>query len=331
MLFEYIASKFDAINYNGANSALDYHLIMRSKSIGEAEIDEIRETVPYMNGDYDFTGKFAPVSYRNRKITVSFKLFMESENDLWQRKSEIINWLTSERGGNLTFDSIKDYIFKKCSCKIKSFKQDKKDTRYAILDIEITCSPYVEKPGKELVPILSYDSAVSLYMRYGTGDEAYFMTDVSPEQIQLSRAASTQSYTTTQELYKKPCLLVAYDTDPRGTAFCILSTSNVLPLLDTVETDDGYLRIFRYDPELDGFSGSSAYIRYDPYETTETVSKVVLIQGDNIRYDANKSIILTDHGRIVGNLSMDGGYVLETSLDYSSLTLSQNKPREVLL
>lgn len=331
MLFEYIASKFDAINYNGANSALDYQLIMRSKSIGEAEIDEVRETVPYMDGDYDFTGKFAPVSYRNRKITVSFKMFMKSENDLWQRKAEIVNWLTSKRGGDLTFDSMPAYTFKKCSCIVKSFKQDKRDTRYAILDIEITCNPYAEAVSREYTTLLSYSDIVTLYMRYGTGANAYFITDQTETKIELVR--NSQGYYVTEgTLPKVPCLLVVNSLSNEGTAKYVGNTEKTLTFLKSVKiSDSNYLRLYRFYPAIDGDTSSDGYIQYTSNISPSTIAGGTLYKGDRLDYDSAYPVVLNANGMALGNLTMSGSYVLETGLSYNGLTLTQTQPEEVLL
>jgi len=327
MLFEYIASKFDAINYNGANSALDYQLIMRSKSIGEAEIDEVRETVPYMNGDYDFTGKFAPVSYRNRKITVSFKMFMESENDLWQRKSEIINWLTSERGGELTFDSIKDFIFKKCSCKIKSFKQDKRDTRYAILDIEITCAPYVQKGLPEITTLITYSGTVKDYFRYGTGNNAYFATDRSTS-IRLTHPSGSNYYITQGTLPNVPCFLAVEGTSADITAEYVGSTTKSLTLLDSQVTLAGrHFRYYRYVPSLDGDS-ANGYIQCGPYSS---ITKAFLYAGEKLTYDSDREVIIMSGDETIGTLDMTSEYKISIRNAIDDMQLTQQITSEVLI
>lgn len=327
MLFEYIASKFDAINYNGANSALDYQLIMRSKSIGEAEIDEIRETVPYMNGDYDFTGKFAPVSYRSRKITVSFKTFMESENDLWQRKSDIVNWLTSERGGDMTFDSIKDFIFKKCSCKIKSFKQDKKDTRYAILDVEITCAPYVQKGLPEITTLLSYSGTVKDYFRYGTGNNAYFATNLS-DSIKLTHPSGSNYYVTQVTLPTVPCFLAVQGTSDQITAEYVGNTTKSLTLLTSYVTVLGrHFRYYRYVPSLDGDT-SNGYIQCGPYSD---ITNAYLYASEKLTYDIDSDIIIMSGEENIGTLDMTSEYKIDTRNVIDDIQLIQQTINEVLI
>lgn len=96
----------DSIIYNGRNSLLDFGLTIASKEFIDPEIKEIRDTVPYMDGDYDFTMMSGKPHYGNRQITVVFNLKAEDYEDIFRKRTNIVQWLLSERGGTLKFDYI---------------------------------------------------------------------------------------------------------------------------------------------------------------------------------------------------------------------------------
>lgn len=142
----------DSIIYNGRNSLLDFGLTIASKEFISPEIKEIREEIPYMDGDYDFTLMNGKPHYGNRQITVVFNIKAENYTDLFQKRTDIVQWLLSERGGALKFDCISGWQFENVSAKIGEFVR--RNFNCAQLTVTFTCAPYLSnsKTDKVLIP-----------------------------------------------------------------------------------------------------------------------------------------------------------------------------------
>lgn len=91
----------------------DIGLVMHSKSIESPPKKKIKETVPFMNGSYDFStvGSNGEITYSERKITAIFGLPAESKEALQVLYSKALEWLVDVGKSKLVFDVIKDYYF----------------------------------------------------------------------------------------------------------------------------------------------------------------------------------------------------------------------------
>ena len=141
----------DSIIYNGRNSLLDFGLTIASKEFIEPEIKEIRDTVPYMDGDYDFTMISGKPHYGNRQIIVVFNIEAENYGTLFQKRTEIVKWLLSKRGGELKFDYIKGWQFENVSAQMGGFVR--KSFNCAELTVTFTAAPYLSN-GKQNITLI---------------------------------------------------------------------------------------------------------------------------------------------------------------------------------
>lgn len=241
-------SRLDALNYNGANSLEDFGLLLKTKTIGAAAPDEIRETVPYMSGEYDFTGAFAPISYRSRKIQVSFKFKADSENELFEKRAAVVKWL-SARNVNVTFDSMPDYTFTGCSAKLKSYKPWNKDTRYGSIDIEITCDPYIRIQGKFDTDLIEYTGDV-VFLAFYWGSAVwgqYAVTNLS-EAGEFGRAGTTY-LRSTGVVTAKPAIV---DVINNSSATVAYKDETDLTKQTTITIDGVTHTLWKFDPEIHG-------------------------------------------------------------------------------
>lgn len=91
----------------------DVGLVMHSKSIESPPKKKIKESVPFMNGSYDFStiGSNGEIVYSERKITIVFGLPAETKERLQVLYSNALEWLLDVGKQKLIFDVIKDYYF----------------------------------------------------------------------------------------------------------------------------------------------------------------------------------------------------------------------------
>ena len=311
------------MNYNGANSCLDFGLIMKTKSIGEASPVEIRETVPFMSGDYDFTGKCAPVNYNPRKISVSFKMFAENENELFEKKTRVVRWL-SARGVEMHFDSMKDYIFRDCTCNIKAFKPFNKDTRYATLDVEITAYPYIRLNQRYTYEdVKTYTGSVNWLLYQLVGVKAYSATNRSPDTMSFQRPQGVSNLLVTiGTLPDVPCIVdLAGD---RNLTVKIYNTSTVLPRMGGETIDGVYHSYWKYIKSL--YSSSSSLC----VETSDNNVSAKLYASEQIYPDISEPIVIRDDYREYYN-GVISSALFKNALNASSgIKISSKDYEEVL-
>lgn len=267
-------SRLDALNYNGANSLEDFGLLLKTKTIGAAAPDEIRETVPYMSGDYDFTGAFAPVSYRSRKIQVSFKFKADSENELFEKRAAVVQWL-SARNVNVTFDSMPDYTFTGCSARLKSYKPWNKDTRYGSIDIEITCDPYIRIAGKFDTRLIEYTGNI-FFAAFYWGTKNYTVTNQS-DIMSFGRAGPLYLRSTTMDDNTVPVVI-----DVVNNTSATVSFKNITNITKqgTITIDGVTHTFWKYDPETDRDDTDSAWFQVDTTSELIATTSATLYIGD---------------------------------------------------
>lgn len=101
------------INFNGKNSFDDFGITIADggRSFPMPELKNITATVPFMDGEYDFSYIDGKGHYNRRKITVTFNLSGSDWAEVFNKRAQVVSWLCSERGGELTFDDMPDFTF----------------------------------------------------------------------------------------------------------------------------------------------------------------------------------------------------------------------------
>ena len=318
--------QLDAMNYNGVNSLLDFGILLQTKSIGEAIPNEIRESVPYMDGDYDFTGKFAPVSYQNRKITVSFKMFANSENELFELRTRLVEWL-SARDTEMYFDNMPDYIFTGCSCIIKSFKPYNKNTRYGTITLEITADPYILLRGKRGdVTLAEFTNGLTYMYYYPTG---YLITNLATQQIPFSDNQGAY-IKTTQKLPNTPCVLDLYGNSHQEAIYYSDNGETELTRIGELTINDVFHGYYRFDPAIDGDEYlDTAQVRGRGSSGGSGLSAVMCVAETLSAFDAEREIYLVDKNGELDTISPDTASFI-ANFGYGTVKLIQKYSKKVL-
>lgn len=100
------------VTFNGKHNN-DLNIVMHSKSIQSPPKKKIKETVPFMNGSYDFStvGSNGEITYSEREISIIFGLPAETKERLQVLYSKVMEWLVDTGKQKLIFDVMKDYYF----------------------------------------------------------------------------------------------------------------------------------------------------------------------------------------------------------------------------
>lgn len=119
--------KSTGFTYNNKHSSA-FDIRITDINLPLPESKEIRETVPHMNGDYDFTNAYGPAKFNNRKITIDGFVIPEINQRMMQLKREIETWLYNVGWLELTIDYDEEYYYiAKCiSCTCKLNVKDKR-------------------------------------------------------------------------------------------------------------------------------------------------------------------------------------------------------------
>jgi predicted phage tail component-like protein len=132
------------VNFNEKNSFADFGITIADggRNFPMPQLKTITETVPYMNGEYDFTFMNGEGYYNRRKIGVTFNVIGKDWADAFDKRVKIVSWLLSRRGGELTFDDMPDYTFTDVSANI-SEELNVIGRRAVQLNVEFSAYPYM--------------------------------------------------------------------------------------------------------------------------------------------------------------------------------------------
>lgn len=106
------------------------------------EIKEIRDSVPHMDGDYDFTFIFGTPKYSNRKITIGCFILFGMHENMAQTQREITNWLYGKPMSDLYLDHQEGYIYQ-AKCTDIHFEMPDYEKRMLSFNIVFEAKPYV--------------------------------------------------------------------------------------------------------------------------------------------------------------------------------------------
>lgn len=103
----------DGFSFNGKHSFKDFNVWLQEKKIQPPAKVKIKETVPFMNGTYDFStvGSGGDQVYGERKIQVKIGLRTKSKKELYVIYQLILEWLEDTGRQELIFDNIPGFYF----------------------------------------------------------------------------------------------------------------------------------------------------------------------------------------------------------------------------
>lgn len=99
----------DGIRINGKHSYGDFGLYLKSRNIGLPEQKSIRETVPFMNGYYDFSALNGAPAWNERVIEYAFDVVYDTPADLDFFVSYVLGWLGLVHDADIFDDTVYGY------------------------------------------------------------------------------------------------------------------------------------------------------------------------------------------------------------------------------
>ena len=99
------------ISFNNKHSIKDFNLYVSELDISPPAKNKIKETIPFMNGSYDFSELYGGNTFKERSIKYTFELLEDSPLKLNILKTKVENWLLGCGQCQLYDDSIPDFYF----------------------------------------------------------------------------------------------------------------------------------------------------------------------------------------------------------------------------
>ena len=126
-------------SFDGIHSD-DMNVVLENYSISTPEKRKITETVPFMNGSYDFsTALTGEITYNDREIKITIGFLAKDKYELERQYSKVAEWLIDRPRSKLIFDRILDYYF--IGEVVSSTTMDK-ILEYGKMEITFTCDPF---------------------------------------------------------------------------------------------------------------------------------------------------------------------------------------------
>lgn len=121
------------------HSYRDFGLTIKSKDIGIPKKNKVKETIPFMNGSFDFSNIYGGPSYEERTLDYTFNLQAKNKLELNSKKIAIIDWLMENSTKEILFDdAIQGYYFL-AECEDISAKEN---GNYIEFSITFTAYPF---------------------------------------------------------------------------------------------------------------------------------------------------------------------------------------------
>lgn len=126
-------------SFDGIHSD-DMDVVLENYSISTPEKRKITETVPFMNGSYDFsTALTGEITYNNREIKITIGFLANDKYELERHYSKVAEWLIDRPRSKLIFDRILDYYF---IAEVVNATSMEKVREYGKMEITFTCDPF---------------------------------------------------------------------------------------------------------------------------------------------------------------------------------------------
>ena len=100
------------INFNNKLSYEDLGLVILEREIKTPSKSKVKDSVPFINGSYDFSSLYGGNCYPDRTLTYTFKLKSTNRIGLETLRIKIDNWLMGTRTKERLYDNnLKGYYF----------------------------------------------------------------------------------------------------------------------------------------------------------------------------------------------------------------------------
>lgn len=127
------------IEIKGVHTFRDLGFMIAKRNISIPKPNKIKESVPYQNGEYDFSLLNGEMTYQNRILSYTFDIAELSTEEMEKEKRKILNWASNVVNEKIYDDYLPEYYF------VGSFESSSwtEDFGQGEITIEFSVYPYM--------------------------------------------------------------------------------------------------------------------------------------------------------------------------------------------
>ena len=154
-----IVKSIRGFTFAGKHCGRDFGVALENKVISFPSKKKVIESVPFMNGTYDFStiGSNGEIVYEERSIKITLGLPAENKENLHIMYSRIINWLVDSGKDKLIFDGMIDYYY---IGEVRNASSLEETMYFGNIEIEFICEPFkygIELVGSDIWDIFNFE------------------------------------------------------------------------------------------------------------------------------------------------------------------------------
>lgn len=132
----------DGFKTHGKHSYFDMGCCIAARDTGAPEKKSVTVTVPYMSGFYDLSKLYGAIAFEARQLTYRFEFVEDSREELQQKKSQFLEWLSQVHDEEIADDDIPGRHF------IGSLSEwefeEGEEGQSGSLEVTFNCQPFLE-------------------------------------------------------------------------------------------------------------------------------------------------------------------------------------------
>ena len=132
----------DGFKTHGKHSYFDMGCCIAARDTGTPEKKSVTATVPYMSGFYDLSKLYGAIAFEARQLMYRFEFVEDSRDELQQRKSQFLEWLSQVHDEEIADDDIPGRHF------IGSLSEwefeEGEEGQSGSLEVTFNCQPFLE-------------------------------------------------------------------------------------------------------------------------------------------------------------------------------------------
>ena len=132
----------DGFRTHGKHSYFDMGCCIAARDTGTPEKKSVTATVPYMSGFYDLSKLYGAIAFEARQLMYRFEFVEDSREELQQRKSQFLEWLSQVHDEEIADDDIPGRHF------IGSLSEwefeEGEEGQSGSLEVTFNCQPFLE-------------------------------------------------------------------------------------------------------------------------------------------------------------------------------------------
>lgn len=146
----------------------EFGVAMETKTIQYPSKKKIKDSVPFMNGSYDFStiGSNNEIVYEEREITIVLGLPAKNKDQLQFLYSTILEWLVDTGKQKLVFDGLNEYYF---MAEVESNSSLAEVMTYGRLELKFVAEPFKKSEyyvGNDIWDIFNFEEDYAQDTKY---------------------------------------------------------------------------------------------------------------------------------------------------------------------